>query len=392
MATDATTTPPEVATTATPTPPVVEPTPTAAPVPGEQTATPTPAPAEPASTAVLKGLSKGDMRAKVVETLAAKRATGAAVTAKPTPEPAAPVPASPAAPAKADEPPPPAAEPPKEPSPVDKDLEAARILNETAQAAQRLQRKQREIAERERQIADREQKAQAEAARIAEETRKREAALAAARTAGRELDILRAAGIPDERLRSDFFVNALSQMTDEPTAPAPPTPAEKPLSPEEVKELIRQEREAAIKAETERRQAEGAAQLKASQDRYFGALNEAFKTGDYPLVSRIKPTQGEMNDYLLRHRKETGVALPPAELLRHFEERYKKEGLTVASAPKPAPPPPTAAPARTISQAATSDAGTESPPPQPKKERSIRELRDEGFRKWQESRGKRAAS
>jgi hypothetical protein len=360
-------------------------------MPGEQTATPTPAPVEPASTAVLKGLSKGDMRAKVVESLAVKRSTDAAVTVKPTPEPAGTAPVAPVVPAKADEPLP-AVDPTKEPTAADKDLEAARILNETAQTAQRLQRKQREIVERERHIAEREKQTTSEAARIAEETRKRDAAIAAARTSGRELDILRAAGVPDERLRSDFFINAISQMTDEPNAPEAPAPAEKPLSPEEIKELIRQEREAAIKAEAERLQAEGAASLKASRDRYFGTLDQEIKAGDYPLVSRIRPTHAELNDHYLNHLEKTGVKLPPSDLLRSFEERYKAEGLTVASAPKPAPPPPTAAPARTISQAATSDAGTESPPPEKKKERTMKEIRDEGLRKWQESRGRRAAS
>jgi hypothetical protein len=388
MATDATPTPASATATATPAPAAAEATQSQPAVPGAQTATPAPLAPPPAPD--LKGMSKDALRDRIVASIAAKK-EGLAKPAEATPA-KEPPPAEAVQPEPGKEPP---TEPDKPKPEDDKDLAAAKLLNETAQASQRARQRQKDAEARERRAAESEQRAQAELARLQDEQNRRDAAIAKAMQAGNELELLRAIGIPEERLRGDFFISALAQM-DEPGQPQPQQPAQKALTAEEIKEIVRQEREAAIKEATEKQKAAGEQSLREAQAHYFGAVEQEFvkavKSGELPLVRAIKPTMGELNDYLLRHQRETGVALPPADLLRHFEERYRAVGVTIAAPPAPKRAPSTAAPVRTISQAATSDAGTVSPPEEkPKERRSASDIRKEGFEKWAASRGRRVA-
>lgn len=390
MATDATPTPASATATATPAPAATEPTQSQPAVPGAQTATPAPLAPPPAPD--LKGMSKDALRDRIVASIAAKK-EGLAKPAEATPA-KEPPPAEAVQPEPGKEPP---TEPDKPKPEDDKDLAAAKLLNETAQASQRARQRQKDAEARERRAAESEQRAQAELARLQDEQNRRDAAIAKAMQSGNELELLRAIGIPEERLRGDFFISALAQMSDEPGQPQPQQPAQKALTAEEIKEIVRQEREAAIKEATEKQKAAGEQSLREAQARYFGAVEQEFvkavKSGELPLVRAIKPTMGELNQYFWEYREETGTPLNPAELLRHFEERYKAAGVTLVSATPPKPPKPApAAPARTISQAATSDAGTVSPPEEkPKERRSASDIRREGFEKWAASRGRRVA-
>lgn len=354
----------------------------------QSTAVPPPAQDEPVD---LKGVTKDAHKAAITAAIAAKKAAqtqppeASAPPASETGQPAA----AAAEPAKEGSPPP---EPKPDPKAKDEELEleAAKKLNEIALAGkrqrERIAREQAEakskIDARERELAAREERIKAEAARVD--------AIAKAKASGKRLEVLRAAGYTDEEIQGDFFLGAMKELQDAPAASA--APATKPeglLTKEEALALIKQEREAAAEAERQRIAAQQAANLKAQQDQYFAGIAQDFNKGDFPILKslpkNLRPTHAQMHEYLMDHYRRTGESLKSDELLSHMEKDYRDAGFAPLPKPgKPAPKPP-AATTRTITPGATSDAGTNITPPEPKKDRKMSEIRDEGFRKWQES-------
>lgn len=353
----------------------------------------------PEQAADLKGIAKSDHRATVIAQLAARRA-GSPQAATTQAEDKGAATATGEAPAATAE-----AEPEKDKEDADKqaekpakvetdaDLAAARALNEIALAGRKhRERIQRELSDHAARVAAKEKEIADREAKLAERSQseaKLVAALEAARTSNDPIALLKAAGVTDEQLRGSFFVDALSRL-DSPQTQDQPKPPKVPTA-EEIVALVRKEREDQERAAEAKKAADAEAQTKADQDRYFGLLTQEFKTGNFPLVAAINPSMGELHAALLSHFNATGESLVPTKLLQKFEDRYKAAGVTVATkaTPKPAAKVP-AATTRTITPAAIADAGDQKPPADEKKPRTARDVREEGFKRWQEGRSKRA--
>ena len=337
----------------------------------------------------LKGMSKRDHAAAIEKVLEERRSKSSPPPAESTGNTAASA-TSDAEPAKV-EPSKPATD--AEKSDDDPDLEAARRLNQIAQesrraaenrakAAQALRDKEADLARKEADIAAREKKES-----------DLSVAISKARAAGKRVDILRAAGVSEEELRGTFFLDAMEEFGHEAEAAEKSGAPAPTLTEDKVRELLKAAREEERK-ELERRQAEDkAAHDKASKDRYFGSVVDEFKKGEFPILRAIRPSEAELDAHFHEVLSATGEALPPGKLLRSYEDRLIAAGVTVTPKAKPGgvtPPPPPAATSRTITATATSDVRSSPPEPTQTKPRTAKEVRDEGFKKWQESRGVRA--
>jgi hypothetical protein len=203
-------------------------------------------------------------------------------------------------------------------------------------------------------------RAEAEAVRAqAAAAQERLAKLEQARAGGREVDVLRAAGLTDEQIRGPFMVNLLEQLRqEEEKGGAAAAPAG--LSKEQILELVAaQQKEQAQQAQQAQQQ-----QLQASIERdrnaFFGQVAAEFKTDLYPLVAAVRPTHAELDAHFVQHYQTTGERLTAPQLLAAFEARYKQQGLAVVPKPKPGQKPapkPVAATSKTINGRAQSDAG-----------------------------------
>ena len=328
----------------------------------------------------IKEMGKEEHKNAVVANLEARRAAAAAAAGKPKETPVPPVaegaeaqPETVADVTSATEQNPEPVAPPSEEDPA-----AARLLK-LARDGQRLAQERKQF--REEKARD---KAEAEATRAqTAAAQERLARIEKARAGGREVDILRAAGLSDEQIRGPLVINLLDQLKQEEEAAAAGggKPVQPGLTREQVQEIVaaqqqEQARQAAV-VEQQRLQAS----IEQGRNQRFAEITTEFQTGQYPLVAAVRPTHAEIDTHIIDHYKRTGESLTAVQVLGAFETRYKEQGLTVTPRPKPGQKPPTpatAATTRTIGARATSDGGEILPPAEPKKNRTAQEIREEG--------------
>ena len=244
---------------------------------------------------------------------------------------------------------------PVKPPEVEPDPAAERLLK-LAREGQRLSQERKAFREEQA-------RARAEMEAVKAETaaaQERVARLDAARTSGREIDILRAAGLTDEHIRETFVVNMLEQLRQEEEKGGATPASAAGLTKEQVLELVAAQQKETAAQQTAQQQQAIQATVDRDRNAFFTQLGAEFKSDLYPLVAAVRPTHAELNEHIVSHFQTTGERLTPAQLLGAFEARYKEQGLTVAPKPKPGQKPPAkpvAATSKTINSRAQADAG-----------------------------------
>jgi hypothetical protein len=254
-------------------------------------------------------------------------------------------------------------EPPKEPEPQADaaELAAAKRLNEIAQASARARK---ESAEAKKAKADAESLAKDVEAR-AKAIQEREDKIKRSATSGKRVDALLSSGFTLEDLRGSFFVDAMNELGEleeqGETTQSQSTEVKKQvqdMSEEQIQALVEKilvEKKQKLEYENNKRLDEADER---QRDAYFNEFRKLATPSDYPLVRAINPSMGELSSYAVAHYRSTNKPLQPEQLLKHFEEKYRNLGLTVARTESAKTTTAAASTTKTITPAATSDSGT----------------------------------
>jgi hypothetical protein len=191
-----------------------------------------------------------------------------------------------------------------------------------------------EIARKNRVVAKREAALKDKEAQLLQSTKadtELASRLRAATSSGKRVEILKAAGITEEELlRGTWVIDLLEelQQADEGGPPVSEARARQLMEQRaQNEEKIRREQ---LQAQEAKRNQELLKGEEAAQATYFQGVGKLVKAGNFPLVSAVRPTYGDLDAEYRKELVKTGVRLKPEELLARFEERYKKAGIAVA--------------------------------------------------------------
>ena len=164
---------------------------------------------------------------------------------------------------------------PVKPPEVEPDPAAERLLK-LAREGQRLSQERKAFREEQA-------RARAETEAVKAKTaaaQERLARLDGARTSGREIDILRAAGLTDEQIRGPFVVNMLEQLRQE-EEKGGATPAPAGLTKEQVLELVAAQQKETAAQQTAQQQQAIQATVDRDRNAFFTQLGAEFKSDLY---------------------------------------------------------------------------------------------------------------